>query len=194
MDLRRRFPETVGAETKSRQTDDGNGDSKEPPQKASDPLIEKGFQLYQEAEESGFAKVPTLVNSLKLFMHAAENGVDEANQWIKSFLGSVSALPANVVLPDHLVRLMKLVSEATTSEKQICTVARSMFVKMADGKTSIPEDKIDECATRLLASGSVRSEGELAKSSKLLRGSVKKLLQEAAAKSETHEVHQLSNV
>ncbi len=175
MDLRRRFPETIGESGA--------------PSSSTDPRVKQGLQFYQAAEQEGFRNSTKLKRSLKFFINAAENGVDEANQWIESFLSSLSALPATVVLPEPTVKIMRWISEATTADKQIYTVARSMFNTMADGAPAIPEDKLDEAATRLLSSQSGSGDGAgLAKSSKMLRGSVKRLLQEAAAQTDSNEV------
>lgn len=186
MDLRRRNPETVGAGAIS--------DTARGPPASRNPLIERGLQLYEEAEQGGFTNEETLEKSLKFFIQAAEQGIDEATGWIESFLGSLSALPASVILPSSLVKVMKWVTEATEAEKQIRNIAKSMFHKMVDGQSSIPRDKIDQSAEKLLSmessEGGFASETSgLVKSSKLLKGSVKRLLQEAVIKSGTKEVN-----
>lgn len=178
MDLRRRFPETIGKNAAA-------------PSSTDNPHLKQGLQLYQAAEQEGFTNNAKLMSSLKYFLQAAENGIDEASQWIESFLDSQPALPANVVLPKHTVRIMRWISQASTADKQIYTVARRMFNTMANGESAIAKDKLDEAATRLL--GSQTSAGgatsvDLAKSSKMLRGSVKRLLKEAAAQTDTNEV------
>jgi len=176
MDIRRRFPETVSA---------GDGKSEDD----RDPLVKRGLQLYQKAEQDGFQDNPSLVEGLNMFIQAAENGVDEASDWIGSFLGSVSALPANVVLPDKLVKVLNWVKAATAEEKKVHCTAKAMFQKMTGGKQELAKDDIDEAANKLLASKS--GEGEttkMVKSSKMLIGSVRRLLEEAAAKSTTDMV------
>ncbi len=176
MDLRRRFPETETI---------GEGTA---PSSTENPHLKQGLQLYQATEQDGFRNTTKLVHSLKYFMQAAENGIDEASEWIDSFLSSLSALPASVVLPEHTLKIMRWISSATTADKQIYTVARSMFNTMANGASAIPKDKLDEAATRLLGSQSGDDGADLAKSSKMLRGSVKRLMQEAAAQTDTNEV------
>ena len=188
--LRRRNPENVGAGTNS---DTARG----PPTstKSRNPLVERGLQLYEEAEQGGFTDNETLEKSLKFFIQAAEQGIDEASGWIESFLGSLSALPASVVLPGSLVKVMKWVTEATESEKQIRSIAKSMFHKMGGGQSSIPQNVIDQSAEKLLSkepseggfASAIETPG-LVKSSKLLKGSVKRLMQEAVIKSGTKEV------
>lgn len=185
MDIRRRNPENIGA-----------GESVQistTTPKARDPLISKGLQLYEEAEQTGFNNHETLQTSLKFFIQAAEQGVDEGTDWIKTFLGSLSALPTSVLLPDSLVKVMKWIVEATDTEKQVRNIAKSMFHKMSDGQTSISKDKIDQSAEKLLSAGPnesvyVGNDSDLIKSSKLLKGSVKRLLQESVIKSGTKEV------
>lgn len=185
MDIRRRNPENIGA-----------GESVQistTTPKARDALISKGLQLYEEAEQTGFNNHETLQTSLKFFIQAAEQGVDEGTDWIKTFLGSLSALPTSVLLPDSLVKVMKWIVEATDTEKQVRNIAKSMFHKMSDGQTSISKDKIDQSAEKLLSAGPnesvyVGNDSDLIKSSKLLKGSVKRLLQESVIKSGTKEV------
>lgn len=180
--LRRRFAETVGTGAEVQLQEDTG-------QATGDQCMKKGHELFHQAEQEGFSNTATLVSSLQQFMQAAENGVDEATQWIGSFLGSLSALPPSVVLPEHMVRIMRWVTEATSTDKQIYIIAKSMFREMADGKASIPKDKIEEAATRLMSSQSGGTETpDLVKSSKMLRGSIRRLLQEAALSTTTDEV------
>lgn len=127
MEVRRRNPETAKA-------DRSTGS---PPVEQQDvastknPLMERGLKLYEEAEQTGFQDENRLEKSLNYFVEAAENGADDAVEWISSFLSSMTALPPSVVLPESLVKAMQWLTEASESEKQVRAVAKSMFSKMA---------------------------------------------------------------
>jgi len=186
MEVRRRNPETLRPEGY-----DGEGDSRSlgPTEQSlgTNPLVDRGMKLYEEAEHSGFENRDLLEKSLHFFVQAAETGTKEAVSWIGSFLDSMAALPPSVVIPDKLLKVMKWVTEATDSERQVRVVAKSMFSKMAGRNQTIPRMKIDDSAQILLSSESESVSPEIAKS-KQLKSSVKKLMHSALLQSGSDEV------
>ena len=200
MEIRRRNPETI--KPSSSHGDEGSTLEEEaaPVEQSQgncqNPLVERGLQLSEEAEQSGFRNVDSLQKSLECFIQAAENGVQDAGNWIGSFLSSIPALPPSVILPSSLVKVMQWVTRATDTEKQIRIVAKSMFSKMTGPENpTIPKSKIDERAQLLLASQSEHAHTPgLAKSAKELRSSVKRLLHSALLLSGSEEVCALVSV
>ena len=186
MAVRRRNPETLRPEGY-----DGEGDSSSLGPKEqrleANPLVDRGMKLYEEAEHSGFENRDSLEKSLHFFVQAAETGTKEAVSWIGSFLDSMAALPPTVVVPDSLMKVMRWITEATESERQVRVVAKSMFSKMAGRSQAIPRAKIDESAQILLSSESESVSPEIAKSNQL-KGSVKKLMHSAVLQSGSDEV------
>ena len=113
--------------------------------------------------------------------------MDDATEWISSFLDSMSALPSSVVLPPSLLGLMRWVGSASEEEKKVSLVAEDMFSAMARGKTAIPKSEFDDAVQNLLTSRFEHSP-ELIKSARDLKLSVKKLLCCAAEKDHLEEV------
>ena len=144
-------------------------------------------QLYAEAEKSGFHEEATLTSSLQHFLRAAEEGVDDATEWIASFLDSMSALPSSVVLPPSLLNLLQWVRLASKEEKEVFLVAERMYRTMAKGRTAIPGTELDDAIQNLLTSHCEHSP-EMVKSAKDLKMSVKKLLRSALEQSKSNEV------
>lgn len=144
-------------------------------------------QLYAEAEKSGFREEATLTSSLQHFLRAAEEGVDDATDWIASFLDSMSALPSSVVLPPSLLNLLQWVRVASKEEKEVFLVAERMYRTMAKGKAAVPEAEFDDAIQNLLMSQCEHSP-EMIKSAKDLKMSVKKLLFSALERSKSNEV------
>lgn len=186
MAVRRRYPETLRPEGYDGEGDSGSlGPTEE--SLGTNPLVDRGMKLYEEAEHSGFENRDSLEKSLHFFVQAAETGTKEAVSWIGSFLDSMAALPPSVVIPDKLLKMMKWVTEATDSERQVRVVAKSMFSKMAGRNQAIPRMKIDDSAQILLSSESESVSPEIAKS-KQLKSSVKKLMHSALLQSGSDEV------
>lgn len=194
MAVRRRNTETLGHEGH----EGHEGHAAEEASKAPDPekqrlgknpLVDRGLELYEEAELSGFEDRDTLEKSLHFFVQAAENGANEAVHWIDSFLDSMAALPASVVVPDRLLKVMNWITKATESERQVRIVAKSMFSKMAGHNRAIPREKIEQSAQVLVSSESesIHVSPEIAKS-KQLQGSVKRLMHSALMQSGSDEV------
>lgn len=87
----------------------------------------------------------------------------------------------------NLVKIMQWVTESNPTERQVRSIAKSMFRKMAgDGKV-IPKSEIDERAKTLLSSQSAPSAGT-STSLNELKSSVKHLLHSALLLSGTDEV------
>ena len=108
--------------------------------------------------------------------------MEEAADWISSFLDSMSALPPTVALPPSLLRLLRWVQHATPEEREVYLVAEEMFRTMARGITTtigitatIPKTEFDAAVQKLLSSRFEHSP-QLIKSAKELRNSVKKML------------------
>lgn len=186
--IRRRNTETLGHEGHAAEEDSKVLEPKEQGL-GKNPLVDRGLELYEAAELSGFEERDTLEKSLNFFVQAAENGANEAVHWIGSFLDSMAALPASVVVPDRLLKVMKWITKATESERQVRIVAKSMFSKMAGHNRAIPRGKIEQSAQMLLSSENenIRVSPEIAKS-KQLQGSVKRLMHSALLQSGSDEV------
>ena len=188
MAVRRRNTETLGHEGHAAEE---ASKSLEPKGQrlGKNPLVDRGLELYEEAELSGFEDKDTLEKSLHFFVQAAEIGTNEAVHWIGSFLDSMAALPASVVVPDRLLKVMNWITKATESERQVRIVAKSMFSKMAGHNQAIPRGKIEQSAQMLVSSESesIRVSPEIAKS-KQLQGSVKRLMHSALLQSDSDEV------
>ena len=148
--------------------------------------FKQGLELYSQAEQSSFQDIDALNKSIKCVIKASERGVDEASVWMKSFLESASALPSSVVLPSPLVREMEVMLDATPTEKQVCLVAKSMFQKMAGGRETISRKEISEKAKGLLES---KDAAHFKKSSKMLEGSINRLMHDALVINQKDEVH-----
>ena len=171
--LRRRKPETLRAAQSSVDEEQ--------------KTIATGYRLFDEAQNSGFSNTKKLEESLDIFCRAAEDGVAEAYEWVKSFLDSVPALPKYSV-PQQLFRRLQRVSDASRAEQQIQDVARSMFKKMAGDSDSIPRAGMDAAVQRLFACQSALLPDDKASKSKELRQSLKDLLYTAMAISNKDEV------
>ena len=185
MEIRRRNPETLGPEGERKSEEDRPSEQ----QAKSNPLVNKGIQLYNEAEQSGFQNVESLKKGLQYLVEAAEDGVDDAIGWIGTFLSvTPSQLPT---LPNHLLKVMHWVVGSNEAERRIRVIAKTMFSKMAQGSGEtkiIPKSKIDESAQLLLSSSAESHPPGLAKSAKELRSSVKRLLHSAMLLSGSDEV------
>lgn len=145
----------------------------------------EGLELYLQAEQSSFQDTDVLTKSIRRIIRASEKGVDNASEWMKSFLESASALPPTVVLPSELVREMQVMTDATSTEKQVRLAAKSMFQKMAGGRKTIPRKEISQKAKSLLEA---EDTAHLKKSSKMLEGSINRLMQDALVINKKDEV------
>lgn len=115
-------------------------------------------------------------------------GVDEATDWISSFLESMSALPLTATLQPSLLRLLQWVQFTTTEEKEVYLVAEGMFCTMARGDDTISKAEFDSAIQNLLSSRYEQSP-QLIKSAKELKLSVKKMLYSALESSNSAEVN-----
>ena len=98
-----------------------------------------------------------------------------------------------IIFPhSNLVKVLKWVTEANPSERQVCNIAKSMFRKMvAEGKKSISKSEIDQRARVLLqpTAGEPSSSTTVeSQSFKDLEPSVKRMLHGALQLSDTGEV------
>lgn len=145
----------------------------------------EGLKLYSQAEQSSFQDTDILTKSIKKIISASEKGVDDASVWMKSFLESAPALPPTVVLPSELIREMEVMTDATSTEKQVRLAAKSMFHKMAGGREAIPRKEISQKAKSLLEA---EGAAHLKKSSKMLEGSINRLMHDALVINKKDEV------
>lgn len=142
----------------------------------------EGLELYSQAEQSSFQDTDVLTKSIRRIINASEKGVDDASVWMKSFLESA---PPTVVLPNELVREMQVMTDATSTEKQVRLAAKSMFQKMACGREAIPRKEISQKAKSLLEA---EDTAHLKKSSKMLEGSISRLMHDALVIDKKDEV------
>lgn len=140
----------------------------------------EGLELYSQAQQSSFQDTDVLTKSIRRIITASERGVDDASVWMKSFLDSPS-----VDLPSQLVREMQVMSDATPTEKQVRLAAKSMFQKMAAGRQTIPGKEISKKAKSLLEA---EDAAHLRKSSKMLEGSISRLMHDALVINQKDEV------
>lgn len=145
----------------------------------------EGLELYSQAEQSSFQDTDVLTKSIKRIIKASEKGVDDASVWMKSFLESASVLPPTVVLPSELLREMQVMTDATSTEKQVRLAAKSMFQKMASGQEAIPRKEISQRAKSLLEA---EDTAHFKKSSKMLEGSINRLMHDALVINKKDEV------
>lgn len=145
----------------------------------------EGLDLYSQAEQSNFKDTDVLTKSIKQVIKASERGVDQASEWMKSFLDSTSALPPSVTLPTHLLREMQVIRDATQTEKQVRLAAKTMFQKMACGQEAIPKKEISQKAKSLLKA---EDAAQFKKSSRKLEGSINRLMHDALVINHTDEV------
>ena len=141
----------------------------------------EGLELYSRAQQSSFQDTDVLTKSIKRIITASEKGVDDASVWMKSFLDSPS-----VDLPSQLVREMQVMTDATPTEKQVRLAAKSMFQKMAAGRETIPGKEISKKAKGLLE---IEDTVHLKKSSKMLEGSINRLMHDALVINQKDEVY-----
>ncbi len=149
-------------------------------------VYREGLELYSQAEQSSFQDTDVLTKSIRKIIKASEKGVDDASVWMKSLLESASALPPTVVLPCELVREMRVMTDATLTEKQVRLAAKSMFQKMAGGREAIPRKEISQKAKGLLEA---EDAVDLKKSSKMLEGSINRLMHDALVINKKDEVY-----
>ncbi len=90
--------------------------------------------------------------------------------------------------PSNLVKIMQWVTESNPTERQVRSIAKSMFRKMAGDDKVILKSQIEEHAQVLLSSQSGSAEAGTAKSLQELKSSVKRLLHSALLLSGTNEV------
>ena len=147
------------------------------------------LQLYAEAEKTGFNNAADLTNGLQYFLRAAVQDVDEAMDWISSFLDSTSALPPTAIaaLQPSLLHLLRWVQTATSEEKAVYLVAEGMFRTMSHGDSTIPRTGFDGAVQNLLSSRYKHSP-QLVKSAKGLRISVKRVLSSCLESNNSAEV------
>ena len=127
------------------------------------PQYQRGLQLYRESERSGFQKVDSLTEGLQEIVDAAEDGVEDAVSWIRSFFASKPAVVLK--LPEGLEKQVRLIAESAENEEQIKMAAKAMFAQMVGSgrDKKIPKSKIDEYVKTLVASESGRVGPEAAK-------------------------------
>ena len=140
----------------------------------------EGLDLYSQAEQSRFEDTDMLTKSIRRVIRASETGVEEASTWMKKKLDSPSA-----VLPKELVAQMRVMSEATPTEKQCGLAAKSMFHKMSGGRGAISRKEISEKAKGLLESPDT---APLKKSSRMLENSIYRLMNDALVINKADEV------
>ena len=149
-------------------------------------LVGRGLELYEKAERSGFQSESALQESLQCFVQAADGGSCEALHWIASFLDALPSLPASVSvgIPDSMRAHMEWLRRSTEIERQIRTVAKSMFWKMAGSDAAIPRCDFSK-RSRGLCGGAVEgsSPAAVVKSAQQLEGAVKNLLHGAVLQS-----------
>lgn len=148
------------------------------------PLVRRGLELYEKAERDGFQGGGALQESLQCFVQAADGGSREGLDWIGSFLDALPSLPASVSIPDSVRAHMEWLRCSTEIERQVRTVAKAMFWKMAGSDGVIPRGRFSECS-RDLCGGTVEGSqpAAVAKSAQQLQGAVKHLLHGAALQS-----------
>lgn len=129
------------------------------------------------------------MTGLHCFLRAAVQGVDEAADWITSFLDSMSALPPTTLsaLQPSLLRLLHWARSATVEEKAVYLVAEEMFRTMSRGASTIARSEVNEAVRNLLTSRFEHSP-QVLKSAKGLRMSVKRMLSSALESSNSTEV------
>lgn len=151
---------------------------------------ERGFALYQELELTGFQDRSKLEECSKCFLQAAENGSDEAVDWIRTFLKS---LPVSNELSRSTLDLLRWFTQASESEKQIRRTAKHIFHLISDDGKPIVQSKIEESVERLFSD---RSDGcgsaDLMKASAQLKSSVTHLLHASLVLAGGDEVNILS--
>ena len=163
----------------------------------SHPLVRRGLELYERAEQDGFRNGDTLRDSLRYFVQAAEGGSEEALDWIGSFLDALSGLPrAAVDTADNLKSHLEWLQSSSETERQVRVVAKVMFSKMADSDGLVRRSRFDECSRALLEAGTAEGahSPEMVKSSSQIQGAVKDLLHSAILQSGVEVVGRVSGV
>lgn len=155
-------------------------------------LVRRGLELYEKAEHSGFQSESALQESLQCFVQAADGGSCEALHWIASFLDALPSLPESVSIPDSMRAHMKWLRRSTETERQIRTIAKAMFWKMAGSDAVIPRCDFSERSRGLCRVGvDGSSSAAVAKSAQQLEGAVKSLLHKAVLQSDSSVVSSL---
>ena len=174
--LRRRVAETVSPEVQ----DYGDiliSDDTTRSSSFVDNLLEKGRDLMEKAEQSGFHEVSSVVQSLNIFVEAAAKGSSAATETLKSF---VDTQHSHVIqqLPDELQAVMRVFAVGSETEQAALCVASNMFDAMAgvEPGSTIPKDQLTEAAQKLMAREVEVVGPTAAKSADDLRHSINKLL------------------
>eukprot|EP00731_Ephydatia_muelleri_P020320 Em0013g47a len=149
-------------------------------------LVERGLALYQELELTDFQDRSKLEECSKCFLQAAENGSDEAVDWIRNFLES---LPVSNELSSSTLNLLRWFAQANESEKQVRRTAKRIFMLISDDGKPIAKSRIKESVERLFSDRSDRiSSADLMKASVQLKSSVTHLLHASLVLAEADEV------
>ena len=191
MEVRRRTAETVKQEDSDpvhespvKSIEDLNDDQQN---ERIDDLVSKGMKLYNEAEESEFEQLDPLVQGLKYFVKAAEEGSHKATKQLKTFFTETPSKAKTLIqhLPKDLIAMAQTMIQGTDAERKISKVAKEMFQTMSQGANIIRKEDINEATERLINMEVSLTQTEITMSINKLKSSVKQLLHYAVTTDDT---------
>ena len=191
MEVRRRTAETVKQEDSDpvhespvKSIEDLNDDQQN---ERIDDLVSKGMKLYNEAEESEFEQLDPLVQGLKYFVKAAEEGSHKATKQLNTFFTETPSKAKTLIqhLPKDLIAMAQTMIQGTDAERKISKVAKEMFQTMSQGANIIRKEDINEATERLINMEVSLTQTEITMSINKLKSSVKQLLHYAVTTDDT---------